>query len=362
LRAALDDPVAFATFGPTPRAFDEIQRAGDPIIRAIKLAVDDDQRPGQFLLNGSANFLTVPTISESLAGRMALFDLWPFSQGELDRTPDGFVRRALTDPESVKAGAAATLRNADYLERLCLGGFPEVVDLSERARAAWFTNYIRTVTERDIVELTGARKAQHLPRILALLAARSANELVVSHIHDAGGLASRDTTDDYVAFLQMSFLVHLLPAWSRKLTKKVSRHPKVHLVDTGLAAHILGKNATALARPTDPARGPLLESFVVNEIMKQLSWHDVDVRAHHFREHDGAEVDLVLETPDGHIVGIEVKSSSVASSSDAKWLAWLRDKVGDDFIHGFVLHTGERSFALGDRLTAAPISALWTTP
>ncbi len=361
LQAALADPAGFASFGSTPRAFDEIQRAGDPLIRAIKAAVDDDRRPGQYLLNGSADFLTVPTISESLAGRAAFLELWPFTQGELDRTPDGFLRRALRDPDSLRDAEPAKLDTADYLERLVTGGFPEVSNLPRTARRTWFRNYVRTVTERDITELTGARRARQLPRVLSLLTARTAGELVVSHIHDDAGLGSRATTEDYIGYLQMAYLVHLLPAWSRNLTRKITRHPKIHLVDTGLAAHILGKNPDALARPNDPARGPLFETFVVNELLRQASWLDEDVRLHHLRDRDGAEIDLVIEAADGRILAVEVKSSTTVRPSDARWLAWLRDKIGDDFVHGIVFHTGERTWVVGDRISAVPISALWTT-
>jgi len=360
LQAALADPAGFVSYGPTPRAFDEVQRAGDPLIRAIKAAVDTDPSPGQFLLDGSADFLTVPTISESLAGRAAFFELWPFSQGELGEGPDGFLRRALDDPASFRSGPASNLTTVDYLERLCVGGFPEVTQLPEAARNSWFRNYVRTVTQRDIKELTGARKAAQLPKVLSLLAARSAGEMVVSHVHDDVQLGSRETTEDYIGYLQMAYLVHLLPAWSRNLTTRITRHPKVYLSDTGLAAHILGRKPAALTRPDDPARGSLIETFVVNELVKQLGWSGDDIHVHHLRDRNGAEIDVVIETNDGRVVALEIKAASSVNGADAKWLTWLRDKLGDDFVHGFVLYTGERPWSMGERITAAPISYLWS--
>ena len=359
LQAALSDPISLARSGATPRAFDEVQRAGDPLVRAIKAAVDDDTTPGQFLLNGSADFLTVPTISESLAGRAAFFELWPFTQGELVGAPDGFLDTAFADPESLRSGPASTLTPADYLSRVVAGGYPEVTALPERVRRSWFANYVRTVTQRDITELTGARRADQLPRLLRLLAARTANELVLAQVHRDAGFGSRDTTDDYIGFLGMTYLVQLLPAWSRSLTTKVKRHPKLHLVDTGLAAHLLGKHADALARPTDPARGPLLETFAFNELRRQLGWSEVDAAPHHFRDRDGAEVDIIFEATDGRVVAVEVKASATVDRADFRWLELLRSKVGDDFIHGFVLYCGERPLAFGDRLTAVPLASLW---
>lgn len=361
LQAALADPVGFASFGDPPRAFDEIQRGGDALVRAIKAQVDQEREPGQFLLNGSADFLTVPTISESLAGRAVFLELWPFTQGELGGTPDGFLATAFDAPDRLVDQAPSPLGPADYYERICAGGFPEAIALPARARQRWFRNYVRAVTERDITELTGARRSQQLPRILSLLAARTANELVVSHIHDASGLGSRTTTEDYLGYLQMTYLVLVVPAWSRNLTRKITRHPKIHLTDTGLAAHLLGKDPAALARPTDPARGPLLETFVVNEVHRQVGWLDDDVRLHHLRDRNGPEVDIVAEAPDGRIVAIEVKASPTTTAADVRWLRWLKDKTSDDFIAGIVLHTGPRPYRIDDRLYALPVSSLWTT-
>ncbi|MGH8993814.1 MAG: ATP-binding protein [Acidimicrobiia bacterium] len=362
LQAALTDPVSMARTGDPPRAFDEVQRVGDPLVRAIKATVDDNPAAGQFILNGSADFLTVPTISESLAGRAVFFELWPFTQGEIEGTPDRFVETAFERPERLRGGSPCRLTPADYLQRAVTGGYPEVVALPEVARRTWFANYIRTVTQRDVTELTGARRADQLPRLLRLLAARTANELVVADVHRDAGLGSRDTTDDYIGFLGMTYLIQLLPAWSRSLTTKVKRHPKVHLGDTGLAAHLLGKSADALARPTDPARGPLLETFVVNEIRRQLSWSTVDATAYHFRDRDGAEIDLVLEAADGRVAAMEVKASASVERADFRWLELLRAKVADDFSHGYVLYCGERPHAFGDRLTALPLAYLWQAP
>ena len=360
LQAALADPDGFAAFGETPRAFDEVQRAGDPLIRAIKNAVDDDPSRGQFLLNGSADFLTVPTISESLAGRATLLELWPFTQGEIHQTPDGFIDAAFSDPDRLLEDAASPLSTGDYLERACAGGFPEAVSMPPPARRTWFRNYLRTVIQRDIKDLSGARRTQDLPKLLKLLAARTAGELVVKNLHDDTGFGSRHTTEAYLGYLQMTYLVVLLPAWSRNLTSKAARRPKVHITDSGLAAHIVGRSPQALARPTDPARGQIIESFAVNELHRQASWHRGSVTLHHFRDRGGKEIDVVAEAADGRLVAVEIKSGPAVDRSDARHLRWLRDKAPDDFVCGVVLHTGERAYRLEDRILALPISHLWT--
>lgn len=358
-QAALADPDRFASHGNLPRAIDEVQLGGDALIRAIKATVDDDPTPGQFLLNGSADFLTVPNLSESLAGRAAFLDLWPFTQGEIEGTPDGFLATTFSNPDAL-LDIDSAVEPDEYLERLCIGGYPEAVALNARARRTWFRNYVRTVTQRDITELTGARRAQQLPRLLGLLAANTAGELVTTRIHADSGLGSRDTTDDYIGYLQMTYLAHVVPAWSRNLTRKITRHPKVHIADAGLAAHLLGKDPAALRRPDDPARGQLVETFVVNELLRQTSVLDEpDVGLHHLRDRDGAEIDIVAEAADGRVVAIEVKAARSVNRADAKWLGWLRDKIPNDFVCGIVLHTGDRPFRLGDRLLAIPIAALW---
>ncbi len=362
LRAALDDPTGFAAFGETPRAFDEVQRAGEPLIRAVKNVVDDDPGRGQFLLNGSADFLTVPTISESLAGRAAFLELWPFTQGELHGAPDGFLETAFADPDLLLAGGPSALGLADYLSRICSGGFPEATTMAPRARRMWFRDYVRTVTQRDIKDLSGARRVRELPKLLGLLAARTAGELVVASVHRAADLGGRNTTEAYLGYLEMTYLVLLLPAWSRNLSSKVAHRPKVHITDSGLAAHLLGKSPESLARPTDPARGPLLESFVANEMHRQASWLDEEVRLHHFRDRGGVEIDMIAEAADGRFVAVEVKSAPLVDRRDARHLEWVRNRAPDDFVCGVVLHTGDRAYRLGDRLLALPISRLWTAP
>jgi uncharacterized protein len=360
LQAARTDPASIARFGVTPRAFDEVQRAGDPLVRAIKATVDDDPTPGQFLLDGSADFLTVPTISESLAGRAAFFELWPFTQGELGSGADRFVDFAFSEPDMFRGGPASRLAIVDYLERIVVGGYPEALRLDRRARRTWFTNYVRTVTQRDITELTGARRAEQLPKLLRLLAARTANELVLTQIHADAGFASRITTDDYVGFLTMTYLVCTVPAWSTNVTSKVKRHPKIHVCDSGLASHLLGKDVDALLRPDDQSRGPLVESFTVNELRRQLTWSDTSAALRHYRDRDGTEVDIILEHSDGRVVGIEVKAAATVEAKDFKALSLLRNRLGDEFVHGYILYCGDRPLPFGERLTAVPLSMLWT--
>lgn len=359
LRIARDDPVGLLDGLPRPVVIDEVQRAGDFLIRAIKMAVDRDRTPGQFLLTGSADFLTVPGISESLAGRVAILDLSPFSQGEIEGRVERFIDRAFHEPASLRSTHSSGITVPDYARRICAGGYPEPLEMTPRSRRTWFDSYVGTVVARDVAELTGARRTREIPRLLRALAARTANQLVVSTIHNEIGLGSINTTSDYLAYLEMIHLVTLLPTWSTNLGVRVRRHPKVCVTDTGLAAALLGSTPESLVRPTDRARGQMFETFVVNEIRRQSAWSDLGIDLFHYRDRYGREVDLICEAPDGRIVGIEIKAGATVRPDHAAHLAWLRDRLGNRFTAGVVLYTGALPLPLGDRIMALPLSALW---
>lgn len=360
LQAAIEDPTGFVASPSRPLVIDEVQRAGEPLVRAIKRQVDRDPRPGQFLLTGSADFLTVPQISESLAGRTMFLELWPFSQGEVEGLREGFIDRAFDDPDSLRSFSVDAPPRPDMYERVCRGGFPEVQALTGRRRDEWFGAYVRTVVERDITELGNIRRGGDVPRLLRLLAARSGSEVVMQDVIRDADLA-RQTVYDYVALLRAVGLVHELPAWSRSLTSRAKRHPKLFIADPGLAAFLVGATPTTLSRPGAPALGGLVETFAIAEVLRQRAWAERDVSLYHFRDRAGSEVDLVLEGRDGRVVGIEIKASSTVRPEHFRGLRLVRDELGADFIHGFVLYLGDQPLPFGDRLSALPIASLWRT-
>ena len=361
LSAAQSDPVSLLRNRPAPVVIDEVQRAGEPLVLAVKRAVDGNRAPGQFLLTGSADFLTVPTISESLAGRAALLQLHPLSQCEIEGRRETFLDKLLRDPGSAP-GRDSDLELGDYLERLCIGGFPEVHNIPLNFRKTWFGSHIDTVILRDVAALTGARRVGELPRLLESLAARTANELVVSKVHNEIGLESILTTADYLGHLQMVHLVHQLRPWSRNLTSRAKRHPKVYISDTGLAAHLMGVSVDTMARPPHIGLGQLMETFVVNEIVKQSSWLDPSLGSaglFHYRDRNGLEADLIINLPDDRIVAVEVKASAVAGAKDRANLEKLRDLLGDQFAQGIIFYCGSHALDAGDRICLRPIESLW---
>ncbi|MFN2497293.1 MAG: ATP-binding protein [Pseudonocardiaceae bacterium] len=362
LSVARADPPTFLSASAAPLVIDEVQRVGQPLVLAIKSVVDRDDRPGQFLLTGSTNFLTVPSIAETLAGRADIVTLWPLSQGELRGGPDDFADRALRGTVALLDHTGEPLERSAYFEALSIGGYPAAQRLLARTRRRWFTRYVETVLAREIEVVADIRRADALTSMIRYLAATTAQELVVSTVGQRVGI-ERGTAQHYVSWLETVFLVHRVPAFSRNLTAKVVRRLKLYLTDTGVAGALLGKDAAALQRPTDPAAGALFETFAANEIAKQLTWCQTPARLFHFRDSDGAEVDLVIEADDGRVAAIEVKATSTPRPEDFRWLAYLRDRLDSaqgEFTAGVVLHTGQRRLRFGDRLVALPASDLWS--
>lgn len=361
--AARDDPSLFLDTLGRPAVIDEIQRVGDPLILALKQRLDRSRTPGQYVLTGSTNFLTTPTISESLAGRIDLITLWPLAMGELSNGSDAFIDRACTGTtKQLLDHDGATPTRGEYLELICRGGYPEVQRLGDRARRRWFERYLETVLRREVESASDLRRFDALHAMARLLLATTGSELVVSRLADNLGIDPA-TAEAYEPWIETTFLVHRLPAWSRKVASKIVHRPKLHACDTGLAAAIVGKGPDALARLNDTSVGPLVESFVIGEIAKQLTWSHTSARLHHFRDRDGLEVDAIIETSDGHVIAVEVKASTVPRAVDASPLARVRDKLdrlGSDFTAGVVFHTGDRRVPLGDRLVGLPIADLWT--
>lgn len=352
--AARDDPRAFVARTVDTLVIDEAQLEPG-LFRAIKAEVDRDRRPGRFLLTGSTRLLLAPDMADALVGRVEIIDLWPFSQGERAGFADRFVDLLFTAPhELVRSG---DLHRADLVERIATGGFPDVVNRAPSRRRAWFDNYVNTAAQSVIGELSAIERLAEVPRLLRLCAARTGIELNVSALASELSIPAR-TTDGYLALLETAFLIHRVPAWSTNLSRKVIRRPKLVVSDSGLACHLIGVTAATLDRTGSPL-GPLLETFVANEIRKQLSWSTERASLWHFRDRDGAEVDLVLEHPDGRVCGIEVKATSTPRAEDLRGLRYLADRLGDRFQFGVLLTASPEATPFGPRLAALPVSSLW---
>lgn len=354
LALAAGDPTGFIRNLSGPVVLDEIQRAPD-LFPAIKVSVDKDRRPGRFLLTGSANVMTLPRLSESLAGRMEVIPLFPFSTGELAGTREGFVTR-LFDGTIAKTKLASTTN--DLASSVTRGCYPEAVQrTAEDRRSAWFASYISTILQRDVRDLARVDALHQLPNLLKLLAARTSGLMNLADIGRDAGLP-HTTLTRYLALLETVFLVHRLPAWSPNLGKRLVKAPKLHLVDTGLASHLIGANAKRVSEDRS-LLGRMMETFVVGELRKQLSWTDPHTSLYHFRTATGSEADIVLEKADGSVAGVEIKASATVAASDFAALQALRDRLGKRFHAGIVLYLGDHIVPFGDKLWLVPLPALW---
>lgn len=354
---ALDDPVAFVEGRPGLFAVDEVQRVPD-LVLAIKAAVDRDQRPGRFLITGSSRLSANRDMSETLAGRIERHTLWPLSQGELERRPDSFLDRLFGADPVVAPDSPLTKR--DYLERATAGGFPEAVSRRGARRRAWFTAFVETVIEREAPGISASPRTADLPRLLRLVAARHAGVLNVSDLA-ADAQLPRSSVLRYLDVLEAVFLTVRIPAWSPDLTQREIRAPKMFLTDPGLAAALRRADVEALLLP-EVARGsdgPIIEGFVLAELLRQSAVAADPPFLYHYRDRDGIEIDLVVESADGRIAAVEVKAGVGVPASAVRNLVTLRDRLGSRFAAGIVLHSGPRATALADRIAGMPLAALW---
>lgn len=352
---ARSDPSALIRGAGAFTVIDEVQHAPE-LFPAIKRAVDADGRPGRFLLTGSANVFLLPRLSESLAGRMEILPLYPLSQGEMAGNKANLVD-ALFAAAAWRTGSLP-LDRADVCKRVIAGGFPEAVARSPgERRDAWFRSYIASLLQRDVRDLANIEGLTDMPRLLGLLAARSSALMNMSEVSRAAGIA-HSTLRRYLALLEAAFIFQPLAAWSANIGKRFVKSPKIHLLDSGLAAHLRGDvDARALAQ--SPNLGPLLETFVVQEVRKLLGWSRHSATPYHFRTAAGQEVDLLLEAPGQRIAGIEVKASANVGQGDFSGLRALSDAAGDKFARGVVLYFGEQRLSFADNLWALPIASLW---
>ncbi len=355
-RAAVEDPVGFVAGLERPVAIDEVQRAPE-ILLEIKRIVDNDPRPGQFFLTGSARVLSLPKVADALVGRVETVALWPLSEAEVAGGSGGLV-------DALFAGAPPDIQDAPiggnaWLDRALAGGLPEARERPEGARRdAWFASYLETLIERDVRDLAEIRALDEVPGLLTMIAARATSPLNVASLASEMRI-SEASARRYLALLDEIFVVLRVPAWRRNVGRRSTAAPKYQLTDSGLAAHLLDLNRDRLAREEAQAGG-LFETFVRMEFVKQATWSASRPRVMHFRSRGGRrEVDAVLERRGGQLVGVEMKTSATPSPRDFLGLEELREDRGDDFVAGVLVHAGERTVPFGDRLWALPVPALW---
>lgn len=359
LTAARSDPTGFVAGLTTPVTLDEVQHVPE-IFPAIKVAVDRKRESGRFLLTGSADVLLLPKLSESLAGRMEVLTLWPFSQGEMAGIHERFVDTLfLKQPVWVPKKPDALQRSALF-EKIILGGYPPVaVRRQATRRKAWFQSYLMTILQRDVRELANIADLTAVPQLLSVVANRAGGLLNFADLSRSLSLP-QTTLKRYFALLETTFLVQLLRPWSVNTGQRVIRTPKTYLNDTGLLSHLLGLTLERLELDAGLA-GATLENFVLMELRKQSAWSDTQPQFYYWRTASGQEVDIVLEDSAGHLVGVEVKASATLHAGDLRGLQTLAAATRKRWIRGVVLYTGTDVIPFAHNLHGIPVSFLWTT-
>ena len=352
--AAEDDPLGFAIDLPERVIIDEVQKVPE-LFPALKMEIDRRRTPGRFLLTGSTQVLLVPKLAESLAGRLQTLRLHPLAQCELERHTPGFL-------DALFAGEFTIERTGrmgkELPPRITGGGYPAALTRPPgRRRANWYYDYVDALVQRDVLDLARIRRLDILPRLLVAAAGQTARLFNASDLATPFAV-SRPTIRDYLTLLERVFLLEHLPAWHGNRLSRLIKRPKLHLCDTGVAAALLGLDGPALAHDRT-LLGQLLETFVYQELRRQASWHDARMSFHHFRDKDGAEVDIVIERGAAAVAGVEVKASGTVRPRDFRGLRKLQRAVGDRFAGGVVIYDGEATVPFGDRLHAVPVRRLF---
>lgn len=357
LAAARHDPIGFVAGLPEQVTLDEVQRVPE-LLTAIKLSVDNDRRPGRFILTGSANLLLLPGVQESLAGRMEVIYLHPLSEQEKHHSGHSLLRSILSD--QIRPAISGLLPPvAGVAEAVVWGGYPEPNTRTEPRARQWFRQYLNAIIQRDVQDIANIRDGDELLRLLQLIALRTGNLINVSNLAQDTGL-QRDTVGRYLSVLERLFLIRTLPAWHRNAARRLIKAPKIHIVDSGLGCALANLKTADWQRPVN-AFGGMLESFVVQQLMCQAGWVDHELRFSHYRDKDQLEVDLVIEQDD-HLWGVEIKKAASVQSKDGRGLARLAEQAGRCWRGGILLYTGTNILPLADlpNTFAVPMDWLWT--
>lgn len=355
LMSAREDPVGMVR--DIDRAvIDEIQRAPS-LLLAIKKTVDEDRRPGRFLLTGSANLMTLPTVADSLAGRMETLSLLPLSQSEIEGVNANWIDNAFQG-KLLQARQLAV--GDDLIERVLLGGYPEAISRkSVRRRTAWARQYLDAIIQRDVRDISGLEKLDHLPRFLRALA-QTAGQMC--NFTKLGGQVQLDgkTAAKYLSVFEQMYLLKRVDVWSTNKLSRIVKTPKLQFVDSGLLAALLEITVDEVKQ--DRTRfGALLETFVYTELMKHSATSDSEYQLLYYRDADKIEVDVVIEDPIGNLVCVEVKAAATVKSNDLRGLKKMAAVAGKKFKLGVLFYDGQEVLPLGDKIWAVPLSSLWGT-
>jgi len=343
---------------PEPVLLDEWQEVPG-LLGAVKRAVDEDSRPGRYILTGSVR-IDLDAQTWPGTGRLVRLPMQGLSVREIAERIGGplFLDRLLT-ADVASLGPAGTSDLTDYLDLALRGGFPEpALRLEGLARQAWLDSYVEALITRDASAIGGTRDPDRLRRYLEALAVNSAGVVEDKTLYDAVGI-DRRTAVAYEQLLKNLLILEAVPAWESNRLSRLIKAPKRYLVDPSIMAAVLRLDSRAVLRDGN-LLGRVIDTFVAAQIRPELAVAESRPRWYHLRDKGGRhEVDLVIEFGGGRVSGIEIKATAAPTRGDARHLEWLRDELGDRFASGVVLHTGPRAYQLANKIVAAPISTIW---
>ncbi|NDU88512.1 MAG: ATP-binding protein [Ferrovum sp.] len=353
LLSAHQDPVGLIR-GLDCAVIDEVQRT-PALLLAIKKSVDEDRRPGRFLLTGSANLMALPAVADSLAGRMETLIMFPLAGCEMQSSTGKWI-------DAVYDGRIPQTKRLEVgdklVEKVLRGGYPDAVSrATPRRRVAWVKQYVNALIQRDVRDIASIDKLDHLPRLLNALAQMAGQLCNFTQLGGQVGLDSK-TANKYLAVFEQMFLLRRLEPWSNNRLSRIVKTPKIQFIDSGLLSALVGLNEVSAVRDRT-LFGRVLESHVYSELLKQATWAERDYLLYTYRDKDQVEVDFVIEDTAGQVIGVEVKAAASVSVGDLTGLKKLAALAGKQFVAGIVLYDGDDSLPIGERLWAVPLSTLW---
>ena len=348
--AAESDPIGFVRRLGKHAVLDEVQRVPS-LFTALKQEIDNRRVPGRFLLTGSSQVLLVPTLSDSLAGRLEIIRLHPLSQGEIHSGVPTFL-------DDLFSGTFSTSNSRrlgeDLAKRITTGGYPAALARSTpRRQGNWYRNFIDTQLQRDARDIARISSLDALPRLLTATASQTARLYNLSDLAAPFQL-SRPTIGDYVSLLERLFLIDRLAPWHANHLRRLVKTPKLHIGDTGLGCALLGISPPDLDENRN-LLGQYMETFVFQELRRQAVRQERPIEFFHYRDKDRVEVDIVIERGNNEVAGVEIKAAETVRPSDFSGLRKLQKAVGPRFTAGVVVYDGEVSAGFGDNLFAVPI-------
>lgn len=358
MAAAKEDPMGFIQRLPKPVIIDEIQRVPD-LFLSIKHFIDT---PGQringtFALTGSANPFFIPHVGDSLAGRIEILTLYPLSQGELNNSFEIFID-TIWQENNLPHIIFKPYSREELFKIILTGGYPTVQNKSWEDIDSWFENYLTTISQKDILDLSRLEDTTVIPLLLSAFCARSGQLLNITELGTKTKIPA-SSVSRYMNLLEALFIIYMLEAWNSNVSKRALKSPKAYLIDSGLLSYLQMETLEKVLK-NPLTMGHILENFVVSELKKQLTWNQTRANLYHFRTTSQVEVDIVLERADGKIIGIEIKGNSQVSTHDTKGLEYLQKETGANWHRGIVLYTGDQEIPLKPTITALPISSLWS--